>query len=411
MSHNSGEIKELFERHCGHLVFDMKLIRKINEFQVGFVNKNEEHMTFFGGNLTGVQVVRFTSQDKDKWFSSILEADEISLEEDLLRVSAINPTWNVSSDPFNHSCFWLLHKFKSSEHLTDKQKQQAMLDTSLVLYYRFITSLLFRYFKYPADARTAEATYAQLSYKFAIKKYGSWYATLEARCLDLIDDHGLHVGTIESFDNDEDIINMINDSQGRIRDMLKNIYSVFKTTHDMGIKIRTTSSVVEHDGEQILRDSTKSLTAYTRYMHSIISDKDSFIKKELTDIVERIMHTMHPRLFMEALQWCSSNYKFSHNKDVEVLITETLTHSFQYLNENRTVLKDTTDLPGLLSKLRGVYMSSRSTEMDLLHIRAIAEKIIKQATGSKNENAIASVRTGLLLYIVLRAFTMHHYSK
>lgn len=411
MHQEQGAIKELFERHCGHLVFDAKLARKINEFQVGFVNKNEEHMTFFGGNLTGVQVVRFTTQDKDKWFTGILEADDMLMEEQLLEIPAINPNFHVSTDIFNHSCFWLMHKFRNSELLNDKQKKQAMLDTSLVLYYRFLTSLLFRYFRFPADPRVAEATYARLSYKFAIKKYGSWYATLEARCLDLIDDHGLHIGTITGFNDDEDIIRMINDSQGRIRDMLKNIYSVLKNTSDMGIKIRTTSSVIEHDGEEIFRDSTKNLSGYIRYLHSIVADKNSFIKQELTDIICKLMHTMNPKLFSSTLEWCSANYKYSSHKEVEILIDEVLTHSFTYLNNNRTVLKESTDLAGMLSKLRGVYMSSRSTEVELLNIRKIAEKIIKQATNTKNDNAVSSVRTGLMLYIVLRAFTMSYYSK
>lgn len=411
MDHEQDGIKNLFEHHCSHLVFDSKLARKINEFQVGFVNKNEEHMTFFGGNLTGVQVVRFTSQDKDKWFTGILEADDFLMEEQLLELPAINPNFHVSTDIFNHSCFWLMHKFVNSNLLNDKQKKQAMLDTALVLYYRFITSLLFRYFRFPADPRVAEATYARLSYKFAIKKYGSWYATLEARCLDLVDEHGLHIGTITSFNDDGDIIRMINDSQGRIRDMLKNIYSVLKNTSDMGIKIRTTSSVIEHDGEEIFRDSTKNLTGYIRYINSIIADKNSFIKQELTDIICKVMHTMNPKLFLTTLEWCSNNYKYSSHKEVEVLIDETLTHSFTYLNNNRTVIKESTDLPGMLSKLRGVYMSSRSTEVELLKIRKVAEKIIKQATGTKNENAISSVRTGLLLYIVLRSFTMSYYSK
>lgn len=411
MSNKQGDIKALFERNCSHLVFDIKLARKINEFQVGFVNKNEEHMAFFGGNLTGVQVVRFTSQDKDKWFSTIMEADDLQMEDELKELPCINPAFKVSSDIFNNCCFWLLHKFKTSGLLTDKQKQQAMLDVSLVLYYRFLTSLLNWYFKFPADPRVAAATYAQLSYKFAIKKYGSWYSTLEARCNDLIDVEGLHVGTITGFDDDEAIVRMIADSQGRIRDMLKNIYAIFMRTHDMGIKINTTSSIISHDGDEILKDSVRGLSNYIRYIHTVVSDKDSFIKKELTDIVSKIMHTMQPKLFLDTLEWCSNNYKFAHSKSVEILIDETLTHSFNYLADNRTVLKENTDLPGMLSKLRGVYMSSRSTDADLLKIRLVAEKIIRNATGTKNENAIASVRTGLLLYIVLRAFTMNYYSR
>ena len=166
-----------------------------------------------------------------------------------------------------------------------------------------------------------------------------------------------------------------------------------------------------HDGDEILRDTVKGLTNYSRYLHTVISDKDSFIKKELTDIITKIMHTMQPKLFIDTLEWCSSNYKFAQSRSVETLIDGTLTHSFNYLADNRTILKENTDLPGMLSKLRGVYMSSRSTDEDLLKIRINAEKIIRQATGTRNENAIASVRTGLLLYIVLRAFTMNYYSR
>ena len=44
-----------------------------------------------------------------------------------------------------------------------------------------------------------------------------------------------------------------------------------------------------------------------------------------------------------------------------------------------------------------------------MEIRAIAEKIIKKATTTKNNSAIASVRTAVLLYIITRAFTMTHY--
>lgn len=411
MSHGKGLIKGIFERNCGDLVFDKKLAKKIKDFQIGFVNKNEEHMVFFGGNLTGVQVVRFTSQDRDKWFGEIIQADDVSLEDELLKLPIINPNWHVATDIFNHSCLWLIHRFLTSDLLTEKERHAAALDCALVLYYRFLTSLLFRYFRYPADARTAQATYAQLSYKFAIKKYGSWYATLEARSENLIEPNSLHSNTFKEFTQDLDIVYLVNDSQGRIRDMLKNIYSVFKSTHTQGIKIKTTSSVAEHDGEQILKDKTKNLSNYTRYLHSVISDKDSFIKEELTDLIVKIMHTMPPKLFIDTLEWCSVNYKYASDKNVETLVDETLTHSFQYLTNNRNILKDNTDLAGLLSKLRGVYMSSRSTDEDLIKIRRLSEKIIKQATNSKSENAIASVRTGLMLYIVIRAFTMNYYSR
>ncbi len=407
----SENIKSVFERHCSHLKFDIHLAKKINAFQVGFANKNEDHMTFFGGHLTGVQIVRFTTQDRDAWFTDVLGIDDLSLEEDLHSLKTINPDHHVSSNVFNQTCMWLIHKFMLSPLLNDDQKHKAMIDCGLVLYYRFITSLLYKYFIYPADPQIAAATYSQLSYKYELKQHGSWFATLNARCEKLIAPDGIHYKTFKRYDDDYDIIYLINDSQGRIRDMMKNIYSEFKKIHSLGTRIKVTSALVEHDGEMALRDGTKSLTNHTRYIHSIISDEHSFIKDELIELLEKVMRTMPGKLLRVSLKYCSNNYRFSNNKDIEELIDITLVHSFSYLDNNRTILKDTTDLASLISKLKGIYMSSKSVDPDLLMMREKARTIVKTATGSKNESLIASIRTGLLLYIVIRAFTMNHYSK
>lgn len=411
MSHGPGAIKNLFERNLPHLKIDGKLAKKINDFQIGFVNKNEDHMAFFGGNLTGVHVVRFTQQDNDKWFTDILEADDIAMEEELLEIPIINPNFHVSTSIFNYTCLWLIHAFKVSPLINDKVKQRAMLDCALILYYRFVTSLLFRYYRYPVDKRIAEATYAQLSYKYAIKRHGTWYATLEARSLDLIDDTGLHAKTFTDFTKDLDIIYMVNDSQGRIRDMVKNITGEFKKTLALGSKIKTSSAISDFDGEETLKDSTRNLSKYIHYLNSVVADRNSFVKVELVELVCKIMHTMPPKLFNETLDWCSVNTKHAGIKDVDLLINETLTHSFSYLTNNRTVYKETADMAGIISRLKGIYMSSKSSDVNLLRIRELSQKIVKQATTTKNENVVSSLKTGLLLYIVIRALAMNYYSK
>lgn len=403
-------INDVFEQNCPHLKFDAQLAKKVNAFQVGFVNRNEEHMTFFGGNLTGVQVVRFTTHDKDSWFTDIMEVDDLQLEEDLHSLPTINTEFKVSSNVFNNACTWMIHKFMTSPYLDDKAKHQAMLDCALILYYRYLTSLLYKYFPYPAQQEVAAMTYAQLSYKFELKQYGSWFATLVARCEKLISPQSIHYKTFQRYDNDQAIVYMLNDSQGRIRDTLKNIYPIFKKVHESGTRIKSTSSIIEADGEQILKDSTKNLSTYIRYLHSIVSDEHSFVKDEIVELIARILKTMPDKLLRKSLTWCSVNHKYANTKEVEELIDLTLIHSFGYLSNNRNTIKNTSDLPLLISKLKGVYMSSRSTDPDLLVMRDKARDIVKQATGSKNESVLASVRTGLLLYITLRAFTMHHYS-
>jgi hypothetical protein len=192
--------------------------------------------------------------------------------------------------------------------------------------------------------------------------------------------------------------------------MIKNIYATMQKVKMQGEKIRTTSMLMEYNGEQILKDKVKSLTVYNRYMQSIVSDQPSFIKQEILDVLEKLVHTASPKLVKQTLVWMSVNYKHAGVKEVEQLLEKTILHSFTYLSNNRTVVRETNDLTVLLGRLKGIYTSSKSSDPELLDIRELAEKIIRKATTTKNSSAVASVRTAVLLYIVTRAFTMTHYS-
>ena len=87
-----------------------------------------------------------------------------------------------------------------------------------------------------------------------------------------------------------------------------------------------------------------------------------------------------------------------------------LEHAFEYLQANRELARASKDIPGLLSKLRGAYTSSRSVEPKLMAMRQKVGQLVTFATQSKNESAISSARTGFMLYICLRAWTMQYYS-
>ena len=54
-------------------------------------------------------------------------------------------------------------------------------------------------------------------------------------------------------------------------------------------------------------------------------------------------------------------------------------------------------------------MASRSSDPALLKLRNTGEKLIRKAVQSKNPSMLAAVRTGVLLYVVLRTFSKDHY--
>jgi hypothetical protein len=405
-----GTIKGAFDRVCGYVKPTPELARRVISFQIGFVNKKEDHIAFFGGVLTGVHVVRFTPQDMQEFFSDVVQINESALEDELHDLPMVVATRKVSGDVFNHTCLWLTYLFLSS-NLPDVLKQRAAQAAALILQYRYLTSLLYNYYKFPANPEVAAAAYARLTKKSAIKQFGSWHALLENRVEDLVTVKGLHYSRIMiDYRDDKAIVNALNDSQGRIREMMKNLMSELKKTSDAGIKTRSISSVAEFDGESFLRDKTKDLSSYTRYLHNIITDEHAFIKQELLMVLAEAMYTTPPALIEQTLKWCCHNSRTVKGKELDDLIEMVVVHSFGYLQDNRTATRETNDLVGFITRLRGVYTSARSTDHHLLSIRALAEKIVVKALTIKNPSTIASVRTSLMLYLVIRAFTMGYYA-
>ncbi len=403
-------IKAIFDEECSHLKINRDFIKKIVNLESSFVNKKQEHVEFFGGALTGVQVVRFTEDDRNKLFIDILEVNDLELEERVHKLPAIETHRVVSSDIFNISCIWLIHAIQNSPYLDEELKYEGMIRICLYLQYKFLTSRLFRHFRYPADPEIAAATYASLSYKYALKVHGSWGAALRARADSVINEKSIWYDVVQKMNTDDRVVQMLNDVQGRIRDMLKNIASVHYEMAERGVKILRSSALVETDGEMIFKDKSKSMGNYLRYINTVITDKNSFIRQELVDVISSVMPTMSPNNLVKVLEWSSINYRHLKDNQVEQTIELIMEHIFEYLTSNKSTLKNKNDLTGLLSKIRGIYMSSRSSDVKLLKIREETEKIVKSATKIKDASSIAATRTGFMLYIVLRAFTMQHYS-
>lgn len=408
------QIKTIFDTYCETTTIDLKLAKRVAAYQAQFRTKNEDHIAFFGGKLLGVQVVRFLPADRARWFEEILNGDDDLLTEKLSALSVVKndagENFKVSSDAFNLSCVWLLHRFFTSS-LTEKDKTDAMVSTALVLQYKFLTSILYNFFKYPADKAVAEATYAQLSKRFAIKNYANWYELFKARAEELVSKSSIHRHVIEKMNDDKAVVNMVNDIQGRVKDLIKNIYREFMLVHQQGLRITSTSAVMEFNGEEVLRDKVHGLSNYTRYLHSVISDKSSFIRQDLVSVIEKMNATMNPRLFRQCLSWMSDNYQKDGQGLISTVIDECLIHSFNYLLDNASTVRNMRNLPDILVRLKGTYTSSRSSDPVLMALREHTETLVRRATLNKNANTVAALRTGVLLYLCLRTYAMQHVSQ
>ena len=399
---------DVFDEHLGKLKFNQALANQLYRFQVEFVNKNEEHMAFFGGKLLGVQVVRFNDKDYEKFFD-ILDLDPDKIKYEILHnIDAIKETWKVTNDVFSMTSMYLVHRFLTTPLMDEVKRERAALDVALIFNYRWISAFIRDYFRFPADPKLAQATYANLSNRFLIKKLNSWQEVLTYRASEMLNKDGIHRDIFMKFNNDDAIVYAVNDSQGRIRDMVKNIYSEMSKANSNGERIHVTSSTtIDSDGADVIKDRAHGLESYTTYILSVLPDRNSFIKQELIQVVVRVMSTMQERGFVKVLDWLSTNS--GSDPRVENFIRLIMMHSFNYLSEHGSVLKNTKDLAGLLSKLKGIYNSSRSTDEDLIALREMGTLLIGESIGKTNEQTVAAIRTGVFLYVCLRSYTKHHY--
>ena len=403
-------IKRVFEKECGDLKIDNKLVKRLSQFTNEFINKNEEHVNFFGSNLLGVYTARYLPSDKDHWFADVLDIDDTSLTDQLHDLDEINSEYKRISDVVNLTSIWLTYKVLNSKELSTSNKQKAMVDIIFMLQVKFLTSVLSYYIKYPTDPEVAQAVYESLSLKFGLRQHGSWGAFLLARSEEIVSKQSIHYPTFQRFDNTDAIFYAITDIQGRIKEVVKKMMGLLIEINNNKGRIVTTASTVEINGEVILKDKKNNYSKYIRYIHMNITDKPTFIRTEVVKIVADAMHTMPERLLLDTLSYCSINYGQRNSDEIGELIDEVLLHAFEFLNKNKNLVNKTMDLPLITTRLRSLYMASRMSDPSLIKAKDLADSIVSKSVNAKNKAILSSLRTGLELYIVLRAFTMDYYS-
>lgn len=403
-------IKEVFDKHCELLVVDRVLLGKVRRYAQAFTNKNEHHINFFGGVLMGVDPVRFTVEDRHKWFHEILGIDEEPLRRDIHALKSVNTSWKVSSDIMNLSCIYVMHRFATAKNISDKEREAGAQITAQIMNYKFFTSILTGWFRFNADPQIAQTTYAMLTRKFGLKVTGSWGALIEKRSYDIVKKNGLHYKTIVDFKPDKRIIDMANDIWGRVKSILKYIRDVFTSAQNMPeYQIKNTSNTIELEGEIKLRDRTRMISQYKNYMSETIIDKRSFIKDDLVSVVLGIVPNVPTKNFGLVLEYCVNNASDRADKNVLELINTVVDHGVNYITRNPDVMRNRSDLANVVRRMRGLYTASKSADPDILKIRQLGEQIVKKSGRTKNGQIVNAMRTALAIYIILRVLTMNHY--
>lgn len=401
-------IAAVFEHHCKDLKVNDKFVNALTSLMYGFVHKNDEHAEFFGGNLTGVQKVRFLTSDQNDLLIDMLDLDPQAVKKDVFTVPGVNEEWKRSTDVYNLACQWLSHVIFNSS-LSQKKKDEGLFAIFMLIHFKLLSSLLQHNFRYPVDPQLAKATFAALSMKFALKRHGSWYKSLEERSKDIYSKSSIHIKTIELFKDTEAIRYMIQDIQNRIRIRIRKIWATMAMVIEQDKRRLSVTGSVSLDGGMSPRDVMRNTSKYTKYAKTIVLSDREFIKQELiTLLVRSHLRTMPEAPFIAVLHYFVSQSGRNDPKSVQ-LLDNTLIYVFEQMSKNPDLGRALKDPDYFLTKLRNIYTSSKSTEPELLGIRALADEIVTSAVKIKTAATIASLKTGLMLYIALRVLSKSTY--
>jgi hypothetical protein len=403
-------IKEIFQAECPNLKATPAFVKELMLYERQWINGREENIVYFGGVLMGTPKIVFTDADMAKWFDEVLKVDEVLLRKAIHASPNINPDFNVSSDVFNHSCFYLLHLIVNSNALSNVNKKNGAYAVLRVMHYRFITSLMFNYFPHEPKRETMEATYALMDNKFSLKQQGSWSKLIDSRAESILDPAGKRWPSIKQYNDDIEIVKSLNDIQGRIREVVKKIYKVFIDVHNNASKIHVRSSTINIDGEVHVRDLVRSASRISRYAHDVMADKRTFIRDELVDVIMSVSANMNERMLRESLEYMVDNYGERGDKRISILITDVMLHAFTFMNNNRDLERNANRFAIIIVKLKALYTSSKNNTSILMDLRNNSGAIVRRAIRTTNESRISTLRTGIMLYIVLRALAIDHYS-
>ncbi len=373
---------------------------------MSIIRSKDDHISFFGGNLLGTDRIRFYDSDRDRWFDEVLGIDEDYLRELTHALPSINEEWNVSSDAFNLSCIWAVYKLMERFGVKDKKAYAAMVDTLILLQFRFMSSAYTIFFKKQVDLPAAEATYAALSLKFTIKQLGSWGALFRDRAEKMISSKSIHIDTFRKFDVDSAVLYVATDISTRTRKTIKDQYAILDEVRSGNLRIQQKSAVIDIDGESIIRDRVSSYNNARYYIQEVIESPASFIKQELIGVILDMMPTVSEHGFRDLLLFLSTA-RDKDRKIVDGIVDNLLLYTFEYISKNQIRF---TDVGSILIKMKLLYTASKAYDKNIINTRKELEKIVKKQTHLKSKSAVASARTSIMLYILLRTLASNMYS-
>lgn len=361
------------------------IFKKVMLFKIDLLQKNNDFMMFISSNLTGVYNAVFSQLDSERYFS-LFNVSEKKLMLKTNDLPDITPEWKVSSNPLYLINIYLIHKYSMSNY---PKKNEAIIILFEIMSYKILTSILYQFYKTKLTIDEAKAVYEKLTFKFLIKKLGSWDSVVKYKT-ELVLKDGTYYDRIMKLST-LDAIETINAIQTSYKSLIKYIANISHSgTKD---KISSTT-IIENTSEGKLIKETTNSSVYLNYINSIIKFENDFINSGLIKIVISKVKNVEFDNVKNTLQYISRN-----ETDLKFL-EKIIEYSLEYLNSKNENFSNG-NLNYIVS-LKGFWSSGNNNLKD---VKNKIKEVCFKATGRKTEWILNSTTITVICYIFVRAIS------
>ena len=198
---------------------------------------------------------------------------------------------------------------------------------------------------------------------------------------------------------------MVNDVKGRLNKSMVAIMRVFYDVKEKGDRIHHTSSTLMLE-DLVVKDLSRQQSSYIRYIQRIASNPETFIKKELRDVIVSSMKAIDEDFFDQVLVFFSQNFDNTKFKYLHTVVDDVINYTFDFMREENLSTRDSFVIA---TRIRQNFMSGRANDGKVMEARKLVDKMIHTYNPKTKRMVITSERVSLMMYIVLRALFMHHY--
>lgn len=407
----SNEIKKYLGKL--NIVITPKMISNFLDVVTSWENKKDVPLVLHG-QLLGVYSIYFTSSDRENLFHC-MGVDSKELSDIIKTIPTVDTNRNVTSDPFNLLIIWLVHL---SETQIKNKKLRDIFSLALLkyLHYKFLTGCTQKFLPHGAIEGTMIATVMDLSRKFDITRYGSWYNVIEARCVDILSGSAIHKKTLLTAEPDHDLLYMLSDIFTRMSAKIKLIAKAYYDHYSTGSSVKSTGSTMsDTEGEKILIEKSSTIQMVDSRLTRDLLNVNAWVNISAVNNISSQFPSISKNLIKLSLTEMSSlatvqakTKKFDPYAVVDgdrvivgmtQLVKQIVTTSAAIVANEGVVLSNTY----LAWKtLRNAFSSSRTLDPDVLLIKASVAHFVDELGSVSREATKISLRMSIIMYVIYR---------